>query len=313
MRSFLSLLILLSAPGSYSSDVFGPLNKIERALPPTVLAGIKATRRFRSSFGGANARCSGTFVSRDGYFLTSLHCIDFEESPHLSIQYHRFGGGVLRSVKLGPRGPSLRNQILLDDSAHRDLYIDSPQVIAVGTGNQIFPINRVDLLSKKNLEIANQVIRDFALLKFSGQSDYPCVPINSETIPNENLFAAGFPLGSETLAGDEIFLSLGKRVSEYTSNFPAAVWEVNQPVRYQLVPIRYSDLYTKDRYGFGKFKTMGGMSGGPIFNEKGFLIGILESRVGEFANFTSARFIEDTIKERFGSSQTLKIFSCDRD
>ncbi len=100
-----------------------------------------------------------------------------------------------------------------------------------------------------NIDFKNQ---DLGLLTFNSVKNYPAVDLNlsAKAIVGEEVYAAGFPFSSDKSIPDEFIFSKGN---------------------IEMI----SDLSFRGGYQIGYTNTIKkGMSGGPIFNHKGQIIGI---------------------------------------
>ena len=98
---------------------------------------------------------------------------------------------------------------------------------------------------------------DLAILKFYSEVDYPIATIAPQLpLVGDTVYAAGFPLA---IANDDNTLNLGNKAFRLTRGEVSMIPAKSLPQGYRLG-------YTND--------TRAGMSGSPIFNDRGLLIGI---------------------------------------
>lgn len=271
------------------------------ALPEAVRTRGEAVVRLRGA--GGRRTCSGFWVSEDGFLLTAAHCF---AAALEALDLGRFAAArSVRGVKIDNRLPFKlvegRGDFDIDGVAHA-----RPVIVALGTGGLIErpAVNGAQEWNtdEAGLRMSREMALDFVLLKYDlAGARVPCIPIETSRLqPDISVWSFGRPSGSELL------VSGGKSAESFEALktlYPMEKGKEGDPVLAAIMV--YSDL-----------RVRAGMSGGPLVNSDGGLVGINSFglfyglKVSEKSAFVRASAVYDEIAVLAGEARAREFFSC---
>ncbi len=259
------------------------------------------------SFGG----CSGAFISNHGHILTALHCFQgaypkfMEQAPSVTIRSWEYG---FTAQKVFGPGRQVRPGIL------RDVYINGvnyPEVEIVYSGARL-GLNYLDTLAE-----------DALVLKVPVESKVSCSYVSHRRpISGEILWAYGFPSGFVIRNGQEMGDMDTLKISNGRVNQTIA-----QGIGGAIDTVKKSDVdmkgflsstmeYRKNTY-LVSMDVDDGMSGGPVFDKDGVIIGTTAQAVPTLLsserrrnNIQAVYATVRAMEEHFSDSELDEIFDC---
>ncbi len=279
--------------------------------------------------------CSGVMVSRDGYFLTNLHCLkdcfvdtwDF----HPEVTGNQFSKDYFHGLKTVKKGsgklqcPPSFHAILWgsEDAGHP---LSNPKLVAVGKGFFSFDEKRAMLLSEEELNLLKNEYQDFALLKYEVHEPQACVsvPVKFAAKKSQPLWLASFPgwthrpQGLDS-PGSQQRISLGhprEDISE-DSFLQSLIAQIPKEDRQKTFD-RNREIYNQSRFLLTNLDAYFGSSGGAIVNENGEMLALLFASVkASFENYNGSTvlglrsdFIAESLAQSLGEELATKAFDC---
>lgn len=256
-------------------------NRLENAIPAT--GWIKSSR--------TEDKCSGFFVSEDGYYVTALHCLEEclrinDQYPHSDPSNDYDHPGPIQSSefhKIFQVSPlSAKKQIVCPD-----LHMTFPggkwetygqaEVVAIGQGWATVKNDGIDQLSEKEFELLKQSIDDYAILKFKVDRKLNCLSIGSLPNAEKPIWTLGFP----TLTSrEEGFNSDGRSRYSSIGNTRSTILEDTFLQSLEMTPLDWSRqqaLTSHPKYLLMTNDVVSQMSGGAVLNEDGNAVALIYS------------------------------------
>lgn len=216
-------------------------------------------------------RCSGTFISPEGHFLTALHCIGRWISD-LGLGESRSEPGAIKLVSVLKQYPSgaRADGFYLGDFPD----IANPSIAFLGKGIQYFERERVSEMKEHEIDSIAELYEDLAILKFdldgrqipfariAGELPAPGTPVWHISKP----YAVNRQNGPSS-DGSTKYVTSGKIISLKDSPAFENVCCENCHREKLLRYYSRGRLFTTVDYHYGS-------SGGGIFNAEGELLGL---------------------------------------
>jgi len=259
--SFKNLLILalsLSWSPAFASD--------QSSNPASIFR--YSTLRIGESLQGQTPNCTGFLITPQGHFLSALHC--FQGVLDSKAQLPEFVQIVLREQKRSVKARILRSGYPLDErlQVHKSFFDSSSQV----RENQI-----QEILSRS--EIGTLEAPDWILLQLETAPTTACLRISSTSPqPKEDLVALGFP----ALESYQFAKRIGRIQREVLRTCHARLF--NSSAVTSGLSLKTLDLAKKAFNEYMKFGVLptdirfaGAMSGGPVLQSSGAVVGIVSN------------------------------------
>ncbi|MBX2987327.1 MAG: trypsin-like peptidase domain-containing protein [Bdellovibrionaceae bacterium] len=305
-----SLLSLAAPDGSASATEVAPPRLMDAltSVPANIARATPALRILN-----LRQACSGFFISNDGYFLTAAHCVKHilpRIALHLQDGRDELSGTM--AFSFFSRTPDL----VLDPGDQgflaQDIAPQKPQLVFAGEGFLVTYPSRDSLRRLPPDSAAWQWLRrwndDFVILKFSGQ-DFSCIPFNPPAAkPTATVTLLGYSLLQPNRLGNHFYPRL------YLSQAPSAPRQ--EEARRAMIGV-YDRVFSDDSVDFVGASILAGMSGGPVLNEHGLLLGVTTlgfavdpTQASDRAGYVRVEKIRELLKERFGEKDAGRFFSC---
>ena len=282
---------------------------------------------------GLVSNCSGQFISRDGYFLTALHCMDLNPEVWNALGANRQKDGDISWMTIRNQSPENVSMHFRAEVPGIGLVDRPARVVVLGKGFTAgFPEYITEKgwdLSPASIQLVREYSEDFMILKVDLDGKHaPCMPV-SDRAPKarDRVWAIGYPeaakrLNGKNSDGESQYVTFGSVFSSYRSNFQlkslglseAAFAELDQML---ISPGRF--LHNADAWV--------AMSGGMVINDSGEMVGtIAGSPVATmFRDFpqgdsvfndvatdsVTSTSVRKIVFEKLGAQKVSEIFSCD--
>lgn len=248
-------------------------------------------------------QCTGSFISRDGYFLTARHCIEDTLMGDMYLALKKVDrADYATALKILRSGEF---SVILTKASNGSEIKKSltAKLIAIGPIGKMSSIVS-DLIDKPNgveqaLDFLNQGYGqsgDWVVLKFKNGTSNDCLSVDRELIhASESILSLGYPGESSSdqykTDGSTLFVAAGRLDSEENTRWLAEYLQKHrmpEPLRSQFsddenfkVTHRQWELYPEfakkfiaDDVWSATTLLEEGFSGGPTVNVKGELVGI---------------------------------------
>lgn len=321
IATFCALSISWSAFGA--SSISAELRSVDTLTKDQIPNGLNAALQATYDQLG----CSGAFISNEGHFITAAHCmpITFNEQ-----KFEQFGATVSIPTPAA-LDRVMRWQISNSSSRKQTQVLAKFKILAFGKGildfSSLFDsMLRAPEATKTLLASGFGYSEDYAIIKFDDiKSD--CVKISKKSVvEGDGVWTLGFPInkgGSGRMHWKTSpAVSFGKVTAGIQNNESARkVLNRYSPVQKAeilsaLEAVRNPGLITSTLDG------VGGLSGAPVFNEQGELVGVLNSGnlmggadnldhyVEGVAQSANIRHIVESTTASLGHEAAAEIFNC---
>ncbi len=276
--------------------------------------------------------CSGTWLSNDGYFLTAMHCLHPEllkngiatavsepESTPSAAQIGFTGIKItnFQSIPLKPAPESANGLSLFIDG----VWDTTPRLIAAGPGSlykRPFQMHNDKWnITQEQFARSEEIVNEFVILKYdlSKQAPVTCSPIRTTPlVEEESVWTNGFTrlYDRKNEKRERVLVSAqGRAYDKITSVKMAAPYLMAKPEP-------YGDLKTPSIV-YSDARVSSGMSGGPLTDAQGNIVGInsfaIEKKYNqgsfsEQSGFVRISTMYDDLKSKMPTDQLNKIFDC---
>ncbi|MBI4060738.1 MAG: trypsin-like peptidase domain-containing protein [Elusimicrobia bacterium] len=226
--------------------------------------------------GPSGMHCSGSYISRQGHILTNAHCVEEAMS--------RAAHETAAPLRLTDHG----KDATFYDSAPTDLSVDGSPLVLLAAGRgyaYLLPFH--DLLDFSGLEGRPELFPrlaelgaggDWAIVKAENATNAPCAPAEVRAVPpGEPLWTVGYPAEARRprapgSLGASQHVTYGEAVADMrSSGWLKKMSPVSRENAYRVhgPGVASGALILMNADGFS------GMSGSPIFDSQGRIVGVL--------------------------------------
>ena len=256
-------------------------NRLENAIPAT--GWIKSTR--------TDDKCSGFFISEDGYYATALHCLEEclrinDQYPHSdpnndydhpgptqSSDFHK----IFQVNRLQGKKPIICPDLHMTFPGGKWETYGDGQIVAIGRGWATVKNDGIDQLSEKQFELLKDSIDDYAILKFKVDRKLNCLSIGSLPQKDNTIWTLGFPTLTSRQEG---FNSDGRSRYSSIGNVRSTILEDTFLQSLEMTPLdwtRQQSLTDDPKYLLMTNDVVSQMSGGAVLDENGNAVAIVYS------------------------------------
>lgn len=259
--------------------------------------------------------CSGSFISRHGHYLTALHCIYENLASRNLLEIKSERDVEFYQPKEGAVG--IRFQELFIQMGGEE--ISAPELVFVGAGNFYpFPLapSVFNELSNEMKSLVAGTIEDFVILKFD-VSTPNCLSIatninNEDTLTNSYGYPNPLARAPHVQRGD-LYQSSGMVFNSIESS--GHYWQYYRQLRGNLS--LYNEINYPPYLYLSDLDCHRGMSGGPVLNSAGELLGITiktacndQMYVSRSTYLISASEIKERVRQTFEREEYWQIWDC---
>lgn len=311
-----------SLPVYESAPFPAPVDQQSSTSMPTNFSSIK------NSIVKLGNGCTGTWLSNDGYLLTVMHCLlpeleyngigkiisEPEVIPsQFGIGYKGFKTTNFKPIRLKPV-PNSKMNLVIDGIAD---YM--PRLIALGTGalshRPYFSPQGQWNITQQQFARTQMLINEYVILKYNLGVDgrLSCTPIRTEKLIEEELvWSVGFTnlLNSITNKDEKILASSQGKVYN-------TIESVRMVAPYLNPKKENYGVLNSENLVFSDARTSPGMSGGPLLDDQGRIVGITSfgidkyfRDVSEQAGFVRVSTMYKELKSKLPENELNKIFEC---
>lgn len=236
-------------------------------------------KSFKAYLGEGAYRCSGQFISKQGHFLTALHCLS--SNPNLlrtlGIEERIDENLYYWQVRVKYPQNAFIPQVTLRDHLGRDFFSGRAQVVAMGAGMTTarpVPFQGEIEISNELQNIYAQFDGDYIIIKLPIETSRLClVGSSSAIIEREALWGIGHPAKTmrEDFAnsdGESLFITQGMADLSMQHN---GFGNILDPEDFD----RYYACYMTPNRRVVDMDAFSHMSGGMVINNQGELAGII--------------------------------------
>ncbi len=320
LTAFLGLVAASSALAA--EEGFYPPQKFPqggRPIPVGLDQAIRASYRLEDD----TSTCSGSFVSRDGYFLTANHCVSAcLEDAHALVQEAHGERWVSFEVKPKAAKGRVCGKHFIQVGGQR---LEKPQLVATGPGYAMFDDFKALDMSREEVLKYQAINRDFAILKFKlpRGMQVDCVPVATRPVATgDRVWLVGFPGPAErpggwSSDGNSQRVSYGKVVKDVRGNEFYAERKVPPGLLDTLARI-----YGQPELFASSLDTFPGNSGSTVLNAQGQAVGVYTSLATPdeepfakkyYANASIALRMGDILagaRDTLGTAKLTEVFNC---
>lgn len=263
--------------------------------------------------------CSGVYISNTGYFIANLHCaqryLSFKNNVSGNPKYpvmdmKNFDTIAMSKVVWSYNSTASWN---IPPRGNPEKYFspggtNPSTTVLLGSGymetRTMHDDESLQSLDDIQRQYINKYLQDFIIIKVNELEDpVPCFSIEGEFVDGQRVIGAGFPMVYGRSPGL-------RREIEFTEGVIAS-----KPV--ELIKLGFLDgvpveneVFDWTNLAVTSFKTKVGMSGGPIINTKGNLVGIQFASVNGVTYLIRISHIKQLVISKLGEEKYSELFSC---
>jgi hypothetical protein len=179
-----------------------------------------------------------------------------------------------------------------------------PTSVFIGSGfiasKPYYDSNSVLTLSSDDHQYISKFNEDYIILKFPVTESVKCLKLAEDIVDGEPLWSFGY---MKDLSSNKSFFSV--------STGPAALKPSNLYAKGNLSGIPIEEyLFDWSKMAVGGFPIGSGMSGGPIVNQNGEVVGINSISYSGFSIFPLMTYIKSNVAKALGNEKMQSIFNC---
>lgn len=318
---FIIYLVLGFTDSSYSKEGFYTQNDLSNQTK--IVQATKAVHKLEE----LSNSCSGAFISSEGHFLTAIHCIKFclDSEKLADFETGSFPKYKITRIKentIGKICPFIKI---------KSLNLEGAQIAAIGSGYSLFDEAFFPYYDEMVLNNFSKYFEDFVVLKFNITKPVSCLNLSeAEPLNNDILYSIGYP-GQNTRSngkgsnGNQQYITIGQKTNSINESTVVQNLKLlaSEPINKE----QFADLLAKQLLQSGILlldnDNFPGMSGGPILNNKGHLVGVDFANMGVSSTINQSQYfkfstlgvsisrIRNSIELSNSSAYFNKLFKCE--
>jgi len=317
LKTLLHLVLLFCSIGTLfcrADEGFTPISEVDESLASTIQAATVLIQSYHAN-DNLGKSCAGVWISNQGHLLTALHCLDVDDFIYERGDFHQNNQMQWISLFKEARSPESLYLDNVDIHWKGEVYA-SPQVILLGAGRLVerptwYPWPYNDLSSETVATMAEYSSQDYAILKVDLKT--PCLHNGSSHQTGQRVFSFGYPsrMRDHSPREDELFMAQGELLSGHEQS--SFLQGLSAPLSGGQLK-QLDQMFLPEGVLLTTLDSSCGMSGGPVINDQGQLVGINQLTRCHRSYREGTTMILDTLAIQQQSQSVLgstEAFSCE--